>query len=49
MQVSLEIGDLVSSDQIAVIAAENSSINTIWSVHVIDIKYVDHSSNNIGD
>ena len=28
------------------IAAENSSINTVWFVYVIHVKCVDHSSNN---
>ena len=32
IQESLEIGNLVSSDQIAAIAAENSSIDTVWFV-----------------
>ena len=36
-----------SSDQIAAIAAENPSINTVWFVYVIDIKCADHSSNNM--
>ena len=50
IQESLEIGDLVSNDQIVAIAAENSSIDTLWFVYVIDIKCVDHLlSNNIGD
>ena len=39
IQESLEIADLVSNDQILVIAAENSSINHVWFVHVIDINY----------
>ena len=32
-QESLDIGDLVSNDQILVIAAENSSVNTVWLVY----------------
>ena len=31
------------------IAAENSSINTVWFVYVIHVKCVDHSSNNIDE
>ena len=49
IQQSFEIGDLVSYDQIIAIAAENSSVNTVWFVYVIDIKCIDHSSNNIND
>ena len=49
IQESLEIGDLVSNNQIVVIAAKNSSINTVWFVHKIGIKCVDHLSNNIDD
>ena len=47
IQESLEIGDLGSNDQIVAIAAENSSINTVWFVYVIKVKCVDHSSSNI--
>ena len=39
--------DLVSNNQIVAIAAENCSVNTVWFVYVIDIKYVHHLSNNI--
>ena len=46
---SLEICDLVSNNQIVAIAAENSSIDTVWFVYVIHVKCVDHSSNNIDD
>ena len=46
---SLEIGDFVSNDQIVATAVENSSIDTVWFVYVIEIKCVDHSSNNIDD
>ena len=46
IQESLEIGDLVSNDQIVAIAAENSSSDTVWFVYVSEVKYVDHSSNN---
>ena len=49
IQESLEICDLFSNDQIVAIAAENSSIGTIWFMYVTDIKCVDHSGNNIGD
>ena len=38
--------DLVSNDQIVAMAAENSSVNTVWFLYVIDIKCVDHLSNN---
>ena len=41
--------DLVSNDQIVAFAAENSSIDTVWFVYVIDIKCVDHTSNDIDD
>ena len=37
MQESLEIDDLVSNDQIVATAAENSSIDTVWVVYIIDI------------
>ena len=40
---------MVSDDQIVAIAAENSFIDNVWFVYVIDVKYVNHSSNNIGD
>ena len=49
IQESLEIGDLVLNDQIVATATENLSINTVWFVYVIDIKCVDHTSNNIDD
>ena len=49
IQESLEIDDLVSNDQIVATAAENSSIDTVWVVYIIDINCVDHSSNNIDD
>ena len=35
------------NDQIVAITAENSSVDTVWFVYVIDIKYVDHLSNYI--
>ena len=41
--------DLVLNDRVVAIAAENSSIDNVWFVYVIDIKCVDHSSNNIDD
>ena len=47
IQESLEIVDLASNDQILATAAENSSINTVWFVYIIDKKCVDHSSNKI--
>ena len=47
IQEWLEIGDMVSNDRIVAIAAENSPINNVWFVHVIDIKCVDHSTNKI--
>ena len=37
MQESLEIDDLVSNDQIVATAAENSPIDTVWVVYIIDI------------
>ena len=46
MQQLLKIRDLVLNNQIAAIASE-TSINTVWFMFLIDIKYVDHSSNNI--
>ena len=49
IQESLEIGDLVSNDQIVVIAAENSSNNTVWFVYVTGVNCVDLSSNNMED
>ena len=49
IQESLEIDDLVSNDQIVATAAENSSIDTVWVVYIVDINCVDHSSNNIDD
>ena len=48
IQESIEIG-FVSNDQIVPTAAETSSVDTVWFVYVTDIKYDDHSSNNIGD
>ena len=47
IQESLEIGDLVSNDQILDIAAENSSNDTVWFMCVIGVNCVDNSSNNI--
>ena len=47
IQKSFEISDLVSNDQILAIANENTFINTVWYVYVIDTKCVDYSSNNI--
>ena len=49
IQEWLEIGDLVSNDEIVATAAENPSINTVWFMYVIEVKCVDHSSNNTGD
>ena len=49
IQESLEIGDLVSNDQIVAIAAENSSNNTVWFVYVTGVNCVDLSSNNMED
>ena len=40
---------MVWNDEIVDNAAENSSIGTVWFVYVIEVKCVDHSSNNIGD
>ena len=40
---------MVSNDQIVAIATENSSIDTVWFMHVIEVKCVDHSINNIDD
>ena len=39
----------ILNDRIVAIAAENSSIDTVWFVYVIDIKCVYHPSNNIDD
>ena len=47
IQEWLEIGDMISNDRIVAIAAENSPINNVWFVDVIDIKCVDHSTNKI--
>ena len=41
--------DLVSNYQFVAIAAETSSIDTVWFMYVIDIKCVHHSCNNIGN
>ena len=38
---------MVSNDQIVDIVAENSSINTVWFVYVIEVICVDQSSTNI--
>ena len=38
---------MTSNDQIVAIDAENSSINNVRFVYVIDIKCVDHSSKNV--
>ena len=38
IQESLEIGDLVSNNQIVAIAAENSSSDTVWFVYVSEVK-----------
>ena len=40
---------MVSNDQIAAIATENSSTDTVWFMYVIEVKCVDHSINNIDD
>ena len=40
---------MVSNDQIVAIATENSSIDTVWFMYVIEVKCVDHSINNIDD
>ena len=40
---------MVSNDEIVATAAENPSINTVWFMYVIEVKCVDHSSNNTGD
>ena len=40
---------MVWNDEIVDNAAENSSIGTVWFVYVIEVKCVDHSSNNIDD
>ena len=42
------IDNLVLNDQILAIAAENSFIDTVWFMYVININCIDHSSNNIG-
>ena len=47
IQESLETYDLVSNNQIVVIAAKNFSTNTVQFVHVIGAKCVDHLINNI--
>ena len=49
IQDTLEIGDLVSNDQIVAIAAENSSNNTVWFVYLTRVNCVDLSSNNMED
>ena len=41
--------DLVLNDRIVTIPAEDSSVDTVWFVYVIDIKCVGHSSKNIDD
>ena len=40
---------MVSNDQIAAIATENSSTDTVWFMYVIEVKCVDYSINNIDD
>ena len=40
---------MVSNDQIAAIATENSSTDTVWFMYVIEVKCVDHSINNTDD
>ena len=47
IQESFRIADLVSNDQIVAIAGENSYINTVR--FVIEVKFVDRSSNNVVD
>ena len=47
IQESFKIADLVSNDQIVAIAGENSYINTVR--FVIEVKFVDRSSNNVVD
>ena len=49
IQELIEIVDLVSNYQFVAIAAETSSIDTVWFMYVIDIKCVHHSCNNIGN
>ena len=47
--IASNAADLVSINQIGAIVAENSSIDTVWFVGLVDIKWVDHLSNNIND